>query len=107
MTRGRRSVSVITDVLLDPFFISSDRDGYAVLEKSNKLLRDSKISLDEYKQPGNYSVIGYYKTLNECLLKIYKQHLQLGNNFENLKEVITLLDKSEEKMKQFIKKYNS
>lgn len=94
----RKSTQVITDPLLDPFFITKDEHGYAVKEKinPNPSHRRTKDKSTSYEKTH-----GFFGGFHYCITKIAKLKSD-QNNHDSLKSYINEYKKISEQIKQYI-----
>lgn len=93
-----KSITVIQDPLLEPFYINADRECFTVLERT---FSDTNHRLSKGESKENFKVIGYYSSFDECLNKIATQKLQLGQEFNSVNEFLEEFNKIKEQIKEY------
>lgn len=93
-----KSITIIEDPILEPFYLKSDRDCFTVLERVNS---DPNHRLSKGDSKEGFKIIGYYTKFEDCINKICTQKLQLGQNFESLREYLDEYKKISETIKSY------
>lgn len=101
MAKKRKSIQIITDPLLDPFFITKDEYSFAIKQtvKSDPTHFRSKGKSKEYEK-----TLCYHSTFSKTLEKILELQKDLENH-ESLESYMNEYKRLEEKMEKFIEKH--
>lgn len=98
MSEKRKSIQVITDPLLEPFFITKDEYSYAIKKNvtSDPNHRRSKGASKEYEK-----TLGYFSKLPDCLTKIAKLKSE-EKDFNSLNEYINEYKNVSNQINQYV-----
>lgn len=94
-----KSITVIEDPLMEPFFIKADTDNYTVMERS---FSDGKHRLSKGDAKETAKPVGYLSNFETCLSYIIKQKERLGGEFKSLNEFKDEYLKNMEDTKKYI-----
>ena len=98
MSRSK-SLTTITDPLLEPFYITCDRHGYTLHEMVSS---DGKHRLSKGDAKETAKPVGYLSNFETCLSYIIKQKERLGGEFKSLNEFKDEYLKNMEDTKKYI-----
>jgi len=98
MTRKAKSLTVISDPLMEPYYITKDDVCYTVNERitPNKNHFRSKGNGTEYAKPQ-----GYYPNFNQALQKIAKERLHTKKDYNSLREFLDEFKSIETNIKNY------
>lgn len=94
-----KSITIIEDPLMEPYFIKADTDNYTVMERS---FSDGKHRLSKGGAKETSKSIAYLSNFPTCLSYIVKQKERLGHEFSTLQEFKEEYLKNMELMKQYV-----
>ena len=94
-----KSITVIEDELMEPFFIKADTDNYTVMERS---FSDGKHRLSKGGVKETSKPVAYLSNFETCLSYIVKQKERLGQQFSSLQEFKSDYTKNIDDMKKYV-----
>lgn len=103
MAKRRKSIQIITDPLLDPFFITRDEFSYAIKQK---VVSDPNHRLSKGKGKEYEKTHGYFPRFTDCLRSVAKLKSELGD-YESLDEFITQYKEISNQINKYIDGINS
>lgn len=101
MSKKRKSIQVIRDPLIEPFYVTKDEFSFALKRKieSDPNHRKSKGSSKTYEK-----TYGYFHKFHRCIEEFFR-YQQDVKDFNSIKEYIEENQRIEERVKNYINKF--
>lgn len=99
-----KSITIIQDPLLEPYYVSADKECFTVLERT---FSDPTHRLSKGESKEGFKIMGYYTKFEDCLNKIAKLQLLETEQYSAVQDFLEEYNKISDKIKKYTENVRS